>query len=147
MSDLQDKDTETTRQSEQELGKWRKRLLKILTFESDAEEVEDLSLQKVLKSINGEWLIKQMPLLLIIVGFFVVMTTSRYQWQQKQIEKDELKKEIEDVTYRWADVISELTAKTLQSEIESRLKANGDSTLLPSAEPQFVINIKQKVEE
>ncbi len=146
MSNTKDKDTETRKQGEQELGKWKERLLKILTFESDTEDTEDLSLQKVVKSLNGEWLIKQVPLLLIIVGFFVVMTTSRYQWQQKQIEKDELKKEIEDVTYRWADVISELTAATLQSEIESRLRSNGDSTLLPSAETQFVININQSEE-
>ncbi len=146
MSNTKDKDTELGKQGEQELGKWKERLLKILTFESDTEDTEDLSLQKVVKSLNGEWLIKQVPLLLIIVGFFVVMTTSRYQWQQKQIEKDELKKEIEDVTYRWADVISELTAATLQSEIESRLRSNGDSTLLPSAETQFVININQSGE-
>ncbi len=146
MSNTKDKDTETRKQGEQELGKWKERLLKILTFESDTEDTEDLSLQKVVKSLNGEWLIKQVPLLLIIVGFFVVMTTSRYQWQQKQIEKDELKKEIEDVTYRWADVISELTAATLQSEIESRLRSNGDSTLLPSTEKQFVISINQSEE-
>ncbi len=141
MSGIKDKDN--GKQGEQELGKWKERLLKILTFESDTEDSEDLSLQKVVKSLNGEWLIKQMPLLLIIVAFFVVMTTNRYQWQQKQIEKDELKKEIEDVTYRWADVISELTEKTLQSEIENRLKTNGDSTLLPTAETQFVINVNQ----
>ncbi len=146
MSNTKDKDSETRKQGEQELGKWKERLLKILTFESDTEDTEDLSLQKVVKSLNGEWLIKQVPLLLIIVGFFVVMTTSRYQWQQKQIEKDELKKEIEDVTYRWADVISELTAATLQSEIESRLRSNGDSTLLPSTEKQFVISINQSEE-
>ncbi len=141
MSGIKDKDN--GKQGEQELGKWKERLLRILTFESDTEDSEDLSLQKVVKSLNGEWLIKQMPLLLIIVAFFVVMTTNRYQWQQKQIEKDELKKEIEDVTYRWADVISELTEKTLQSEIENRLKTNGDSTLLPTAETQFVINVNQ----
>ncbi len=146
MSNTKDKDTEPRKQGEQELGKWKERLLRILTFESDTEDTEDLSLQKVVKSLNGEWLIKQVPLLLIIVGFFVVMTTSRYQWQQKQIEKEELKKEIEDVTYRWADVISELTAATLQSEIENRLRSNGDSTLLPSGETQFVININQSGE-
>ncbi len=144
MSGIKDKDKD--KQGEQELGKWKERLLKILTFESDTEDSEDLSLQKVVKSLNGEWLIKQMPLLLIIVAFFVVMTTNRYQWQQKQIEKDELKKEIEDVTYRWADVISELTEKTLQSEIENRLKTNGDSTLLPTSETQFVINVNQGAE-
>ncbi len=141
----EDKNKANDRQhDERELGKWRKRILSILTHESDTEETDEVTLQNVIKTLDGAWLMKQMPLLGIVAFFLVVMTTLHYQWQKDIIEKETLKNAIEDITIRSAAVNSELTEKTRQSMIERRLKNNGDSTLLPSTEPPFVIRTNKE---
>ncbi len=147
MTEREEKGIAGNGQEEKELGKWRKRILSILTHESDTEESEELTLRNIVKALDGVWLMRQMPLLGIIAVFLIVMTTLHYQWQKDLIEKEELKRRIEDITYRSAALNSELTEKTRQSMIERRLRSNGDSTLMPSTEAPFVVRTSQREEE
>ncbi|MCD8266257.1 MAG: hypothetical protein LUC33_03790 [Prevotellaceae bacterium] len=123
------------------LGKWRRRMLDILLHESDKEEEDEATLLGIVRRMDGEWFLRQMPLVLVIVVFMIVRTTSHYQWQQQLIDQEEITKQIEDVTYRASAISSDLTERMRQSMIERKLKADGDSTLLPSVETPFVIDI------
>ncbi len=146
MNGQMEKDASNGWQGGQELSKWKRGILRILASESDSEETEEVSLQNYIKTLDGEWLIKQIPLLLVIAIFFVVMTTCRYQWQQQVIEKGDLQKEIEDATIRLLVLKSELTEKTRQSYVVDRLRTYGDTTLLPGTEAAYIINISQTEE-
>ncbi|MCD7720985.1 MAG: hypothetical protein LUI09_02020 [Prevotellaceae bacterium] len=128
------------------LGKWRRRMLDILLHESDREEEDVATLLGIVRRMDGEWFLRQMPLVLVVVIFMIVRTTSHYQWQQQLIDREEINRQIEDVTYRATAISSDLTEKMRQSKIERKLKMDGDSTLLPSVETPFVINISPEDE-
>ncbi|MCD8302487.1 MAG: hypothetical protein LUC44_05655 [Prevotellaceae bacterium] len=127
-------------------GKWKRRMLNMLLHESDSDEEGDLKLKNIVRSLNGAWFFRQMPLVLIIVAFWIIRITSHYQWEQGLIEREALEKKIEDITIRAGALNSSLTEKTRQSMIERKLKQNGDSTLLPSVEEPYVININEPEE-
>lgn len=131
---------------EQAQNGWRKRVLNILMPEGDFEEAEDINLKEAIKSVNGRWFIHQMPLFgLVLIGMLGVIT-NRYQSQQELIERDELEKQVADIRYRSLTRNSELTQKTRQSMVEERLKALGDTTLLPSVDAPFIINTNETKE-
>lgn len=110
--------------------------------EGESEIGEGKSLSEAVKAmhIDGRWFFRQIPLLLLILGGFLLMVTNRYQAQQEIIEKEQLQRDVEDWRYRALTRSSELTTLTRQSQIEERLKQLGDSTLTTSKEPPFTIN-------
>ncbi len=138
--------TDPKQEGTEELGKWRKRMLNALLHESDSEETEEATLQDILRKVDGAWLLRQMPLITLILFFCIVTTTLHYQWQQQLIEREELEKELDDLTYRTAAMGGELTVKTRESMIEQQLRMNGDSTLLPSVDEPFVVEVEQAEE-
>ena len=123
---------------------WRKRILNMLLPEGDSEEAEDVNLKEAIRSINGSWFIHQIPLLTIVLIGMLGIITNRYQSQQELIERDELEKEVADIRYRSLTLNSELTRKTRQSLIEEKLRSVGDTTLLPSVDAPFVINVTEE---
>ncbi len=125
-------------------GKWKRRMLNMLLHESDSDEEGDLKLKNIVRSLNGEWFFRQMTLVFIIAAFWLIRITSHYQWEQGLIEREALEKKLEDITIRSGALNSSLTEKTRQSMIERKLKQNGDSTLLPSLEEPYVININKQ---
>jgi hypothetical protein len=94
---------------------------------------------KDLLIIDGQWVRRQIVLILLIVGGIIFYITNRYQAQKDIIELVQLQNELKDMKFRVLTRSSELTLKTRQSELEHQLKNLGDSTLLPTNEAPFII--------
>ena len=120
----------------------RRRWWGSLFTEGELDAGEGKGLREAIQGmhIDGRWFFRQIPLLLLILGGFLLMVTNRYQAQQEIIKKEELQKDVEDWKYKALTRSSELTTQTRQSQIEERLKQLGDSTLTTSKEPPFTIN-------
>lgn len=88
-------------------------------------------------SINGMWFRRQLPAIGLIVLGIILYITNRYQAQQEMIEEEKLRSELQDKKFRSMTRNSELTFRCRQSQLESQLKAMGDSTLVPSNEPLY----------
>ena len=89
--------------------------------------------------IDGQWVRRQIVLILLIVGGIIFYITNRYQAQKDIIELVQLQNELKDMKFRVLTRSSELTLKTRQSELEKQLKNFGDSTLQVTNEAPFII--------
>ena len=92
--------------------------------------------------IDGQWVRRQIVLILLIVGGIIFYITNRYQAQKDIIELVQLQNELKDMKFRVLTRSSELTLKTRQSELEKQLKNFGDSTLQVTNEAPFIIKKK-----
>lgn len=92
--------------------------------------------------IDGQWVRRQIVLILLIVGGIIFYITNRYQTQKDIIELVQLQNELKDMKFRVLTRSSELTLKTRQSELEKQLKNFGDSTLQVTNEAPFIIKKK-----
>lgn len=90
--------------------------------------------------MNPQWVLRQLPLLGIILLGFLGSVTIRYMAQQGIIEKAKLENEVDDWKFRSITRSSELTDQTRQSQIEALLLSRGDSTLTSATEPPYTIN-------
>ncbi len=126
-------------EEEKKLGWWGRLKQQLLRGDNESEDPEERSLRDVINQIDGPWLLRQVPLMLAFFLFGVLSITARYAKEEKQIRINMLQKEVADYRYRALTRSSQLTERTRQSRIEERLKAQGDSTLLPSSEAPFII--------
>ena len=92
--------------------------------------------------IDGQWVRRQIVLILLIVVGIIFYITNRYQAQKDIIELVQLQNELKDMKFRVLTRSSELTLKTRQSELEKQLKNFGDSTLQVTNEAPFIIKKK-----
>ena len=92
--------------------------------------------------IDGQWVRRQIVLILLIVGGIIFYITNRYQAQKDIIELVQLQNELKDMKFRVLTRSSELTLKTRQSELEKQLKNFGYSTLQVTNEAPFIIKKK-----
>ena len=92
--------------------------------------------------IDGQWVRRQIVLILLIVGGIIFYITNRYPAQKDIIELVQLQNELKDMKFRVLTRSSELTLKTRQSELEKQLKNFGDSTLQVTNEAPFIIKKK-----
>ena len=92
--------------------------------------------------IDGQWVRRQIVLILLIVGGIIFYITNRYQAQKDIIELVQLQNELKDMKFRVLTRSTELTQKTRQSELEKQLKNFGDSTLQVTNEAPFIIKKK-----
>lgn len=88
---------------------------------------------------DGQWIRRQIPLIILIVLGIIFYITNRYQAQKDIIELSQLQNELKDMKFRVLTRSSELTLKTRQSKLELQLKALDDSTLTSSGEAPFII--------
>lgn len=117
----------------------KRRLMNLVLPEGEAEDLEEVSLREAIKAIDGRWFLRQLGLMLIVLAGMLILVSLRYQTQQDLIEIDQLKDEVLDIRYRSLTRNSELTQRVRQSKIEEMLKAFGDTTLLPSVEPPYIL--------
>ncbi len=111
-------------------------------FTEGESDGEGRDLRDVVRGMNidGRWFFRQIPLLLLIVGGFLLMVTNRYQAQQEIILKEKLKDEVEDWKFKSLTRSSELTTQSRQSQIENRLQQLGDTLLKAPNLPPFTVN-------
>ena len=111
---------------------------------SDDDEVDELtvaSLRQMLDAIPRGFL-SQWKLLLLCLAGIILYITNGYQAQVEMMKETELETELKDWRYRSITRVSELTRLCRQSQLEQKLREQGDSTLTPSKVAPYTINIK-----
>lgn len=110
----------------------------------DDDEVDELtvaSLRQMLDAIP-RWFLSQWKLLLLCLAGIILYVTNGYQAQVEMMKETELETELKDWRYRSITRVSELTRLCRQSQLEQKLREQGDSTLAPSKIAPYTINIK-----
>lgn len=116
------------------------------TRNEEAEQHSNLSLRQILGGdiLTGDWLKRQMGLIVLCCVFVIVYITNRYSAEQEIIEIERLKVELQEIKYRALTRSSELTVRSRQSQIEEYLKNTNDSTLTIPKEPPYRIKRKEE---
>lgn len=88
--------------------------------------------------LADSFLKKQAGLFILIVIFIIIYISNRYSCQHKQLEIDQLRKELVDIKYEALTRSSELMEKSRQSKIENYI-SGGESKLETSTTPPYLI--------
>ncbi len=88
--------------------------------------------------LADSFLKKQAGLLVLILIFIIIYISNRYSCQHKQLEIDQLRKELVDIKYEALTRSSELMEKSRQSRIEDYISKES-STLESSTTPPYLI--------
>ena len=108
---------------------------------SDDDDVDELTVDSIRQMLDAapRWFLSQWKLLLLcLVGIFLYITNG-YQAQVEMMKETELEAELKDWRYRSITRVSELTLLCRQSQLEQKLREQGDSTLTPSKVAPFII--------
>lgn len=110
---------------------------------------EELPLDTLNGFITGEFLskefiLKQLPYVLLLAFMAVCYITNRYHAEQTELEVVHLQKELEHQRTLSLVQFTKLTGMSRQSELEKRLRQMGDSTLIVPRKPPFVIRISDQ---
>ena len=89
--------------------------------------------------VDGKMFRRQIPLILLLFAIAVFYVTNGYQAQQEILKEEELSDSLKDCRYRCLTREGELTRRTRQSQLERELRGRGDSTLVASPEPPFLL--------
>ena len=143
---LEEQDIELTQDEAEEIEEQQKAIEAIKMFtEADEDEDEDSLGEITLKSIIGgdilqsRFMLHQVVFFMFLVVLAIIYTGNRYSSQQDALLIDSLKMELQEEHYRVLTIESDLLNASRQSEIVKRLKQNGDSLLLHSTTPPFII--------
>ena len=109
--------------------------------DEDGDNIDAQHLRELLAAlkVDGTWFKKHIPVFLLVFGMLVLYVTNSYQAQQEILKEEELNDSVKDCKYRCLTREGELTRRTRQSQLEKQLRDRGDSTLLPSKEPPFLL--------
>lgn len=116
--------------------------LRELTSERDAPR-RRITLHSILGGdiLQGEWVRRNVGLIVLLVVFALVYVGNGYVSQQEVIEIDRLRRQVDSARNIALIRSSEFMESSRQSYIEEALKARGDSTLEISTVPPYVIKI------
>ena len=129
-------------QEEKEPVSDKEKLMRSLVSDDDeADELTIESIRQMLDAAPRRFLSQWKLLLLCLVGIFLYITNG-YQAQMEMMKETELEAELKDWRYRSITRVSELTLLCRQSQLEQKLREQGDSTLAPSKVAPFIINMK-----
>ena len=111
---------------------------------SDDDEVDELTIDSVRQMLDAapRWFLSQWKMLLLVLAGIFLYITNGYQAQVEMMKENELEAELKDWRYRSITRVSELTQLCRQSQLEQKLREQGDSTLAPSKVAPYVINVK-----
>ena len=126
-------------QEEKEQVSDKEKLMRSLV--SDDDEVDELTAANIRQMLDAapRWFLSQWKMLLLILAGIFLYITNGYQAQVEMMKETELEAELKDWRYRSITRVSELTLLCRQSQLERRLREQGDSTLLPSKVAPFII--------
>ena len=112
---------------------------------SDDDEVDELTAANIRQMLDAapRWFLSQWKLLLLCLAGIFLYITNGYQAQVEIMKETELEAELKDWRYRSITRVSELTLLCRQSQLERRLREQGDSTLVTSKVAPFTINVKE----
>ena len=143
---IEEQDTELTQEEAKEIEEQERAMEAIRKFtEADEDEDEDSLGEISLKSIIGgdilqsRFMLHQVVFFMFLAVLAIIYTGNRYSSQQDALLIDSLKAELQEEHYRVLTIESELLNASRQSEIVNLLKHNGDSLLLHSTTPPFIL--------
>ncbi|MBQ6192664.1 MAG: hypothetical protein IJK51_10260 [Bacteroidaceae bacterium] len=110
--------------------------------EDDVDEETAASLRQMLDAAP-RWFLSQWKMMLLVLAGVFLYITNGYQAQVEMMKETELEAELKDWRYRSITRVSELTQLCRQSQLEQKLREQGDSTLTPSKVAPFIINVKE----
>lgn len=112
---------------------------------SDDDEVDELTVANIRQMLDAapRWFLNQWKMLLLVLAGIFLYITNGYQAQVEMMKENELEAELKDWRYRSITRVSELTQLCRQSQLEQKLREQGDSTLTPSKVAPFIINVKE----
>ncbi|MBQ5936796.1 MAG: hypothetical protein IJL50_03020 [Bacteroidaceae bacterium] len=112
---------------------------------SDDDEVDELTVANIRQMLDAapRWFLSQWKMLLLVLAGIFLYITNGYQAQVEMMKENELEAELKDWRYRSITRVSELTQLCRQSQLEQKLREQGDSTLTPSKVAPFIINVKE----
>ncbi|MBQ6225665.1 MAG: hypothetical protein IJJ73_05105 [Bacteroidaceae bacterium] len=112
---------------------------------SDDDEVDELTAANIRQMLDAapKWFLSQWKMLLLVLAGIFLYITNGYQAQVEMMKENELEAELKDWRYRSITRVSELTQLCRQSQLEQKLREQGDSTLTPSKVAPFIINVKE----
>ena len=125
--------------NEQESVSNREKLIRSLV--SDDDEVDELTVAGLRQMLDAapRWFLRQWKMLLLCLAGIFLYITNGYQAQMEMMKESELEAELKDWRYRSITRVSELTLLCRQSQLEQKLREQGDSTLTPSKVAPFII--------
>ena len=112
---------------------------------SDDDEVDELTAASIRQMLDAapRWFLSQWKMLLLVLAGIFLYITNGYQSQVEMMKETELEAELKDWRYRSITRVSELTQLCRQSQLEQKLREQGDRTLVPSKVAPYIINVKE----
>lgn len=117
----------------------REKLMRSLV--SDDDEVDELTVAGLRQMLDAapRWFLRQWKMLLLCLAGIFLYITNGYQAQMEMMKESELEAELKDWRYRSITRAGELTLLCRQSQLEQKLREQGDTSLVISKEAPFVI--------
>jgi len=108
---------------------------------SEDDEADELTIESIRQMMDAapRWFLHQWKLLLLCLAGIFLYITNGYQAQIEMMQETELEAELKDWRYRCITRVSELTLLCRQSQLERKLREQGDSTLLTSKVAPYII--------
>lgn len=130
-------------QEEKEQVSDKEKLMRSLV--SDDDEVDEMTAAGLRQMLDAapRWFLSQWKMLLLILAGIFLYITNGYQAQVEMMKETELEAELKDWRHRSITRVSELTQLCRQSQLEQKLREQGDSTLTPSKVAPYIINVKE----
>lgn len=109
--------------------------------EDDEDDLGNISIRSILGGdiLQSSFFLKQVVFIFFVVILMLIYTGNRYSGQQDIITIDSLKNELQNECYNVLTQKSELMNMKRQSKVEELLRSVGDTTLLSSQTPPYVI--------
>lgn len=119
-------------QEEKEQVSDKEKLMRSLV--SDDDEVDEMTAASLRQMLDAapRWFLSQWKMMLLVLAGIFLYITNGYQSQVEMMKETELEAELKDWRYRSITRVSELTQLCRQSQLEQKLREQGDSTLTPS---------------
>ena len=110
---------------------------------SDDDEGDEQSIASLRQMLDAapQWFLSQWKMLLLVLAGIFLYITNGYQAQVEMMKETELEAELKDWRWRSITRVSELTQLCRQSQLEQKLRQQGDSTLTPGKVAPFTITV------
>ena len=121
----------------------KEKLMRSLVSDDDEVDEETAAGLRQILDAAPRWFLSQWKMVLLILAGIFLYITNGYQSQVEMMKETELEAELKDWRYRSITRVSELTQLCRQSQLEQKLREQGDSTLTPSKVAPFIIEVKE----
>ena len=109
--------------------------------DENQDDLGEISIKSILGGdfLMSKFMVKQIMFVMFCVLLMIIYTGNRYDSQQDTILIDSLRGRLQEVKYNVLTQSSELLNLSRQSNIEVKLKENGDSALVNPTTPPFEV--------